>query len=290
MNPAPASPAPAPALPALSPLRVAAVQSESVAGDVAANVATATAAVVAAAGRGADLVVLPELFLCGYDPETWRARPAECDVTTVDPRLEPLRRAACDHGVALLVGASVRMSNGARALALLSFTGSGEVSVAYAKQHLWRDERAVFAPGTEGASVHLNGWPIGLGICYDGCFPEHARAAADAGALVYVCPSAYVVGSEHRRDVYYRARALDNNIFVVMAGLTGRCGSLDFSGGSAIFDPQGRALARGESGISLVVADLEISAIREARTVNPYHEDRPFSLGNRRMVALDRTG
>src|SRR4029079_9337473 len=97
--------------------------------------------------------------------------------------------------------------------------------------------------GGEGAAVRLDAWPLGLGICYDGCFPEHARAAADDGALVYVCPSAYVVGSEHRRDLYYAARAIDNGVYVVFAGLVGRCGALEFSGGTAIYDPQGRAVA-----------------------------------------------
>ena len=83
----------------------------------------------------------------------------------------------------------------------------------YAKQHLWDAEQAIFTPGDHGATVELDDWPLGLGICYDGCFPEHARAATDAGALAYVCPSAYVVGSEHRRDLYYAARAIDNGIY-----------------------------------------------------------------------------
>ena len=106
-----------------------------------------------------------------------------------------------------------------------------------------------------------------MGVCYDGCFPEHARAASDAGALAYVCPSAYVVGSEHRRDVYYAARALDNGIYTVMSGLVGRCGSLDFSGGTAIYDPQGRAIAHVDAGTGIAVADLDRAAITEARRI-----------------------
>ncbi|MBA2443960.1 MAG: carbon-nitrogen hydrolase family protein [Nocardioidaceae bacterium] len=276
-----------PALDGLAPLRVAAVQAEAVAGHVAANVATAAAAVDAAVGRGAQLVVLPELFLSGYDPETLRLRPDDCDVDIDDGRLEPLQGAARDHSVAVLCGASVRMSHGARALALLSFLATGEVLLAYTKQHLWHAEQTIFTPGTDGASVELQGWPIGLGVCYDGCFPEHARAASDAGALAYVCPSAYVVGSEHRRDLYYSARALDNGIYVVMAGLTGRCGSLEFSGGTAIYDPQGRPVARVESGTGMAVADLDVSLVHEARLINPYTDDRLASLGGREIMVLD---
>ena len=102
------------------------------------------------------------------------------------------------------------------------------------QQHLFDTERAFFAPGAQGASIVVDGWELGLGVCYDGCFPEHARAAAEDGARAYLCPSAYVAGSEHRRDLYYAARALDNGIYVVFAGLTGRCGGLDFSGGRGL--------------------------------------------------------
>ena len=281
------SPALPEAVQGLRPLRVVAVQAESIAGDVVANVAVASHWVKEAARESAHLVVLPELFLSGYDPETLRLRAADCDVRLGDERLRPLQRAAQDHRTAVLVGASVCASDHARALGLLSVTQAGEVSLAYAKQHLWREERTIFAPGTDGASVELHDWQIGLGICYDGCFPEHARAASDAGALAYVCPSAYVVGSEHRRDLYYAARALDNAIYVVIAGLVGRCGSLDFSGGTAIYDPQGRPIARVESGTGMAIGDLDVESIAAARAINPYGEDRPPSLGGRRISVLD---
>lgn len=273
--------------PMLNPLRVAAVQAASRPGDVEHNVATAVRWTVEAARQGARLVVLPELFLSGYDPKTLREQPDQCGVTVDDPRLVPLAEAATAEQVAVIVGASVRADDGARSLALLSFSPSAAAAVAYVKQHLWDEEREIFTPGTHGASLTLDGWHLGLGVCYDGCFPEHARAASDAGALVYVCPSAYVVGSEHRRDLYYAARAIDNAIFVIFAGLVGPCGELEFSGGTAIYDPQGRALERATGGDGLVIADLEPADIWEARRINPYERDRPASLGDREMHVID---
>jgi predicted amidohydrolase len=270
----------------LAPLRVAAVQAVSLAGDVVANVAAAAAWVKRSADEGAAMVVLPELFLSGYDPDTQRADPDGCDVTADDSRLDPLREAAT-AGVSVLVGAAVRQPDQTRTVSILAFDVDGGCVVAYSKQHLWDEERAIFVPGTTGASVCLGDWDLGLGVCYDGCFPEHARAASDAGALAYVCPSAYVVGSEHRRDVYYAARALDNGIFVVLSGLVGRCGSLEFSGGTAIYDPQGRPVARVESGEGLAVADLDPEEIAEARQINPYARDRLASLGGRIWTPLD---
>ncbi|MGI8577070.1 MAG: carbon-nitrogen hydrolase family protein [Nocardioidaceae bacterium] len=268
-------------------LRVAAIQATSVAGDVEANVAAAVGWVKQAATTGATLAVLPELYLPGYDPRTLREHPDACDVTAADDRLAPLAGAAAACGVAVLVGASVRDQQELRRLALVSVSTAGDVNLAYSKQHLWDAERELFTPGTEGTSVQLGEWQLGLGVCYDGCFPEHGRAAADAGAYAYVCPSAYVVGSEHRRDLYYAARALDNGFYVVFAGLAGRCGEHEFSGGTAIYDPQGRRVASVESLTGIAVADLDIEVIAEARRINPYDRDRPASLGGRTVLSLD---
>src|SRR4030095_841530 len=95
---------------------------------------------------------------------------------------------------------------------------SGAAVAAYDKQHLWGpDEGALFTPGRAGATLVVDGWRLGLGVCYDGCFPEHGRAAAGDGAHGYLCPSGFLVGSAHRRDLYYAARALDNTMYVVFA-------------------------------------------------------------------------
>ncbi len=270
----------------LAPLRVAAVQDSSVAGDVPANAEAAAGWALLAGQAGASVAVLPELFLSGYDPATLRERPDDCDVAADDSRLQPLRNAARDGAVAVLVGGSVRQSDGARTLSLLLVRTDGSVTVPYSKQHLWDEERAIFTAGSKGATLQTAGWDLGLGICYDGCFPEHARAATEAGALAYLCPSAYVVGSEHRRDLYYAARAIDNGVYVVFAGLSGRCGSLDFSGGTAIYDPQGRPVDRVTEERGMIVADLDAAAIDEARRINPYDRDRVAGLGVRSVVTL----
>jgi 5-aminopentanamidase len=267
-------------------LRVAAVQAESVAGDVEANLRTAVRWTHAAADAGARVVVFPELFLSGYSPQTLRDRTDLCDVFPDDARLSVLAEQTRARSVAAIVGASVLVSGGPRQLSLLAFGPTGDVSLAYSKQHLSGVEQSLFAPATSGSSLVVDGWTLGLGICYDGCFPEHARAAADDGALAYLCPSAYVVGSEHRRDLYYAARALDNGIYVVFADLTRRCGELEFSGGSAVYDPQGRTVARVADGEGMAVADLDRSVIDEARTINPYAADRPASLGERSVITL----
>jgi predicted amidohydrolase len=133
----------------------------------------------------------------------------------------------------------------------------------------------------------VDGWDLGIGICYDGCFPEHATAATADGALAYLCPAAYYAGGEHRRDLRYAARALDNGIYVVLAGLTGSCGAGTFTGGSAVYDPEGRTLARvGKEFPAVVVADLDAAEVRRAQAANPVEDDRLDGLGPRTRVVL----
>ncbi len=269
-------------------LRVAAAQAESVSGDVSANIATAVSLVTEAAERGARVVVLPELFLTGYDPASWTPEQA---ITPEDPRLEPLARLARDRSVVTVAGAAVRRVAGRFTLSLLVFDDTGSVTAPYDKQHMFDTERAFFEPGDHGASIVVDGWELGLGVCYDGCFPEHARAAADDGAAAYLCPSAYFVGSEHRRDLYYAARALDNGIYVVFSGLTGRCGDLTFGGGSAVYDPEGRVVSRaGAEHPVLVLEDLEQSEVRRVQEMNPIARDRRTALGPRTRTTAGEGG
>jgi predicted amidohydrolase len=268
----------------VSLLRVAAAQAESVSGDVDANVATAVSLVDAAAEQGARVVVLPELFLTGYDPAAWTH---DNSVVPDDDRLTPLAVAARRHSVVVVVGAAVRRALDSSTLSLLVVDPDGGVDAPYDKQHMFSDERKFFTPGDHGATIVVDDWDLALGVCYDGCFPEHAAAAAAGGASAYLCPSAYYVGSEHRRDLYYAARALDNGIYVVFAGLTGRCGEHAFNGGSAVYDPEGRPVVRtGVESPSVVVWDLDSDEVRRVQELNPIAHDRLDTQGSRHRVVL----
>ena len=262
-------------------LRVASAQAEAVPGDLAANTATAARLAVRAAAEGVRLLVLPELFLPAYHPPTLAAD-ASTDVaadeagTVADPRLDPLRSAASAHGIVIVVGAAVRRPEGRRTLSCLVVDRSGAARAAYDKQHLWGpDEKALFSPGEAGATLTLDGWRLALGICYDGCFPEHGRAAAGAGADAYLCPAAYLDGSQHRRDLYYAARALDNTMYVVFSNVVGGPAGWRFNGGAAVYDPEGRPLVRApDTGEDMVTADLARAGLTRVRARHTMLADR----------------
>ncbi|MFE9693958.1 carbon-nitrogen hydrolase family protein [Micromonospora sp. NPDC005806] len=273
------------------PLTVAAVQATPVPGDVAGNAVEAARLV----GRAGDarVVVLPELYLPAYHPPTLAADPAGTDVAADphgrvdDPRLDPLRAAARDGGTTVVVGAAVRHPDRRRTISALVVDPTGAVHAAYDKQQLWSGERELFDAGRRGATLLVDDWRFGLGICYDGCFPEHGRAAADDGAHGYLCPSGYLAGSAHRRDLYYAARALDNTMYVVFANAVDGADPWRFNGGAAVYDPEGRPLARGaDTGADVLVATLDPAALAATRAAHTMLGDRLPDQGLPRTTLL----
>jgi predicted amidohydrolase len=237
-------------------------------------------------------VVLPELFLTGYDEAAWShdaslALDPSTDSGHSADAIAPLAAVARARSVVAVVGAAVRRALDESTLSVLVVDAQGAVSAPYDKQHLSGPERDFFTAGDHGATIVVDGWDLALGVCYDGCFPEHALSATAGGAAAYLVPAAYFAGSEHRRDVYYAARALDNGIYVVFAGLTGGCGASSFSGGSAIYDPEGRPVARvGAESPALVWHDLDLDVVRQTQRDHPMARDRLDSLGTRTRVVL----
>lgn len=265
----------------MTTLRVAAGQAPASCISAQENVATAVALTREAGAQGVRLLVLPEAFLTGYCSEAF-ARPPSLDA--LPDLLSPLAEAAQDTGTTVVLSAPLDRGD-VCTLSSVVVTTDGAVSAPYDKQHLSGDlEQSHFLAGEHGTSIEVDGWAVALSICYDGSFPEHARAAADDGARLYVNSGAFFAGGEHRRDLYYPARALDNGIFCLFSGLTGECshdGSV-FAGGSAVYDPEGRPLARLGRETGLAVADLDPALMAATRAAHPMHAERRTSLGTRR--------
>ena len=260
-------------------LRVAAGQAVSLPGDLAGNVASAARLTRAAGAAGARLLLLPEAFLTGYEHDRFRG-PLPGDL---GGWLDPLRSACAETGVVVVAGVALEGAHG-RTLSLVVVRPDGRADAPYDKQHLDPSERPFFVAGDHGASLVVDGVELGLSVCYDGSFPEHARSAAADGAVAYLNSAAFFRGSEHRRDLYARARALDNGLYVVFAGLTGRCGSFDFSGGSAIHDPEGRTLTTLGAEEGLAVADLDTEVVAATRARHTMLADHLPVLGRRVRV------
>ena len=112
--------------------------------------------------------------------------------------------------------------------------------------------------------------------CYDSSFPEHGRALALADADVYLVSGAFPLGnSDHRRSIYFPARALENTFYVAFANFVGGHDGLDYCGRSALYGPDGRLLAdAGPDEAGIAVAELETEVLRQTRETLQMLDDR----------------
>ncbi|HEX5741150.1 MAG TPA: carbon-nitrogen hydrolase family protein [Pilimelia sp.] len=253
-----------------APLRFAAAQAAAAPGRVARNARHAAALAARAAAAGAALVVLPELHLCGYDLAALAADggaevPADRAGRVHDERLRPLARLTGEAAVTVVVGAAVRRPDGRLTNSLVR-VADGRCRVVYDKEHLWHGEDGLFTAGASGADIRVGTWRVGLGICYDMSFPEHARAAAARGAHLYAAASAFAAGAEHRAAVYLACRALENTVYSAFVNPVGGPAGRPSRGGSAVWAPDGRRLAAaGPDAARLLTADLDPAVIADTR-------------------------
>lgn len=247
-------------------LRVGAAQFDAAAGDIPANVAAHERLIEEAAGLGVEVLVFPELSLTGYAASLLNEAPERCVVDPGGPELKPLREACRRKGIVAVVGGGLRNTLGL-GLAAMVVDRQGQVCATYDKQHLDGPERDWFVPGTSGCMIEVDGWGLGLDICYDASFPEHGRALALEGADAYLVSGAFPCGeSDHRRSVYFPARALENTFYVAFANFVGAHDGLHYCGRSAVHGPDGRLLAdAGPDRAGIAVAELDPERLRQTR-------------------------
>jgi predicted amidohydrolase len=227
--------------------------------DVRGNLSRALELVASDAG---DLLVLPELFLPGYELEDVEPLAVDLD----GPELGELREAARDAGTAVVVGIAERVDGGV-ANSAVCIDAAGELAGVYRKTHPFGDERDAYAAGEELVTVELGGRVLGLMICFDMEFPEVARALADRGADMLVTISANMPPFELDHDVFARARALENGLPHVYVNRVGEEDGLPFSGGSLALDPDARVLAAaGPEKERIVTAEIGPPGRRDPRT------------------------
>jgi predicted amidohydrolase len=264
---------------------VAAVQMTST-DDLAANLAGAEGLIAQAVDRGARFVVLPEMFNCLGPGEVLRRGAEPFD----GPTNAFAREIASAHGVWLLAGSFIEATGGGRrSNTSVLVSPNGEAVAAYRKVHLFDvdvpgaefRESDVTDAGDELVTAEVDGLgSVGLSLCYDLRFPELYRILALRGARVVVVPAAFTArtGPPHW-EVLLRARAIENQVYVVAAGQTGQTTPrLGWHGHSMIIDPWGTVIAQASDGEGVIVADIDLAYLERVRAMLP-------SLANRRADA-----
>jgi predicted amidohydrolase len=250
-----------------------------------------------AATRRADLVALPEyaLYRGPAGGQRSAARPIPGELT------RPFEELARSEGIAILLGSVPESSDDpARPYnTSVAIDADGTIRATYRKVHLFDvsvdsgpdlRESDVATGGDETVVTTLRSMPgvgpvrLGLSICYDLRFPELYRALALAGAEVIVVPATFTerTGRDHWEPLL-RARAIENQVFVLAPAAWGTGGGITAYGRSVAIDPWGTVLAQAPDGPGGVVVDLDLDRIESVRRQVP-------SLANRRPAAYERIG
>jgi NAD+ synthase (glutamine-hydrolysing) len=244
----------------MTTLRIALAQLNLFVGDVAGNTQRVLDSASEARDRlRADLVLFPELTLCGYPPEDLLFHKGL--QRQVGAALERVR--AESQGISLMVGYPEYAADATyNAAALIR---DGQLLANYRKQELPNyavfDEKRYFKQGTESSVVDINGIRVALLICEDIWQPGPARAAKEAGAqlLVVINGSPYSLGYQERREQVVRDRVRDCGLPVVYVNMLGGQDELVFDGGSFVMDASGEVVQRVapfKEALALVEVDL----------------------------------
>jgi predicted amidohydrolase len=233
------------------------------------NLAVARGLLDRAAAAGADLAVLPEYVdYLGRAEGSPKPEPADGEFA------EFFATAARELGIWVHAGSFHEAGPDEHRTynTSLIFNPAGERVAAYRKIHLYDVEIAgrvsyqesrTVAPGGEAVVADIADVPTGLSICYDLRFPELYRQLAVAGAKVLIVPAAFMLhtGRDHW-EVLLRARAIENQCYVIAAGQIGdHEPNRTCFGRSMIIDPWGTVIAQAPDTVGVITADLDMDRL-----------------------------
>ena len=235
-------------------------------GRIEANLKSAQDGLSRLAEQGAALALLPEMFSCGFDYPDMAAHAARTPMI-----LDALARQAQASG--LVIAGSLPEKDPERegsgiTNSLFVIDADGEIAGRYRKIHLFPpiDEDRHLQPGSQPVVCHTRAGALGLMICFDLRFPELCRTLWLKGAQIVLVCAQWPASRIAHWETLLRARAIENQLFVLGANRYGEDPDLFFNGHSQMVAPTGEVLAFSAAPESGLTAPLDLSAIDEARS------------------------
>jgi predicted amidohydrolase len=210
-----------------------------------------------------DLIVTPELAISGYDLGLIGHRGGGLAEPVDGPSVSLAIGLAAEREATIVLGI-LEESGGELFDTAVVVTPDGSITP-YRKTHLYPAEVETFAAGDHLVTVPTPSGVLGPMICFEHAFPAIATTLAMSGAEVLVVPSAVGAGYEYLLTLRSRARAQDNQVFVVACNLADH----GFCGRSLIVDPRGAVLAEAADGTEVLRATLDLAVIADERSREP---------------------
>jgi predicted amidohydrolase len=221
-----------------------------------------------------DLAVLPELWHVGaFDLDAARENAEPMDGLVITR----MRAAAAKAGIWLHTGSFAELAAGLRYNTSVVLDPSGDILATYRKQHLfgWEDgEPSVMTAGDTLVVLPTPLGATGLATCYDLRFPELYRRLVESGTETFLMASGWPMPRIEHWSVLLRARAIENQAWVVACNTAGTHHGVVMGGRSAVIDPRGTVVAEAGDDEEILYADIDPAAVREWRLAFPVLADR----------------
>jgi predicted amidohydrolase len=250
-------------------INAAAIQFNVKQGDVDANLAYVRAALQRAADIGANLVVLPEMWSSGFAYKNLNELAGH--TAGIVKELVKL-----SQELKLVIVGSMPEPHGKKVFNTVYVADNGRLAGTYRKLHLFSllGEDKAFDSGDAWLLADTSIGKVGVIICYDLRFPELSRRLALEGADVICVPAQWPKPRQEHWRTLLRARAIENQLFVVACNACGPIGKLDLFGMSMIIDPKGEVLAEAGEAECEIAAQLDMQTMTDWRAQIPCFNDR----------------
>lgn len=252
---------------------VALVQIEILLADVDSNLRQAQQSIQHAAGNGAELILLPELWTTGYDLPR-RAELAEAS----QPVLAEITRLAAQHQIT--IGGSWITRRGEDFYNTFHLVSPAGLVVTYDKTHLFglMHEDQWLSAGSKLQTADFAWGSAGLAVCYDLRFPEMFRKYTLGGANALLIVAEWPLKRLSHWQTLLRARAIENQVFVIAVNAAGKTDGVPYGGASCVITPWGDTLVEADDRPTLVTAQVDFDLVQLVRSKMPALSDRRIDL------------
>ncbi len=254
-------------------IKVACIQMDCEIGNVKANLEKARSLLIKAKENGAEFAVLPELFNVGYQLDILNSLDYDfCDTA------QELSNISQELNIYIAAGVFEKYE-GKYYNSTVVYNNKGELIEKYRKINLFclSNEKEVFEAGNEIKVFNIGSFKFGILICYDIRFPELSRRYLNEGCSALIVSSAFPFPRLEHWNTLLKARAIENQSYVIASNRSGRDGDMRFLGNSYIIDPWGSILANAsDSEDTVLVHDIDIKEVDRVRTHIPCIKDKAW--------------
>lgn len=252
-------------------IKIACIQSDVILGDSMSNFENIKSKINDAVKENANVIVLPELWTTGYCLEEIGSHTGKQEAI-----ISELQSIAKTNNITLIAGSfPIARENGVTNT-LIIISSTGELVKTYDKVHLFQlmNEHHYLLAGETDGLFEVDGLSAAGFVCYDLRFPEWIGAHSQKGAKVLFFVAEWPIQRMNHWDILLKARAIENQCYVVACNRVGKDLANTFGGGSMIIDPWGEVITKGSTNEEIVIGDIDPKKVDEIRGTIPIFEDR----------------